>query len=60
MVCVNEIHSYTKFSLKIFLSLKFKIFYEDKDLDDFEEEVIADCPEEDTEKEKEKTKNENV
>ena len=39
---------------------KFKIFYEDKDLDDFEEEVIADCPEEDTAKEKEKTKNENV
>ena len=42
---------------------KFKNFYEDKedkDLDDFEEEVIADCPEEDTAKEKEKTKNENV
>ena len=39
---------------------KFKIFYEDKDLDDFEEEVIADCPEEDTEKEKGKEKDENV
>ena len=39
---------------------KFKIFYEDKDLDDFEEEVIADCPEEDTAKEKEKKENENV
>ena len=39
---------------------KFKIFYEDKDLDDFEEEVIADCPEEDTAKEKEKKHNENV
>ena len=39
---------------------KFKIFYEDKDLDDFEEVVIADCPEEDTAKEKEKKENENV
>jgi len=39
---------------------KFKIFNEDKDLDDFEEEVIADCPKEDTEKEKGKEKNENV
>ena len=39
---------------------KFKIFNEDKDLDDFEEEVIADCPEEDTEKEKGKEKDENV
>ena len=39
---------------------KFKSFAEDKQLDDFEEELIADCPEEDTAKEKEKTKNENV
>jgi|TARA_B110000914_G_C15326056_1_gene382501 hypothetical protein len=39
---------------------KFKEFNEDKDLDDFEEEVMADCPEEDTAKEKEETKNENV
>ena len=27
---------------------KFKSFAEDKQLDDFEEELIADCPEEDT------------